>query len=222
MFGERAVVCPAIATKYLIHRRNTELTITESWETVLGSIELGSYVSGVELIINGLNKGFANFIKLKNLIKYGDEIGPFVNKTAAEIIDDVEFANSLKNVQYLPGPKLPQNIANTFENGLYTNRRLVSNERFYRYHAVNNRTGKKYSWFTNEKYPTEAVLREKLAIKTEWGVEIEYVSEFNVPAGTWVCEGRAAAQGVGYPGGGYQAVITNTPNTWIIRTDKAF
>ena len=34
--------------------------------------------------------------------------------------------------------------------------------------------------------------------------------------------GRAADQGVGYPGGGYQAVVQEVPRSWIIRTDKAF
>jgi hypothetical protein len=37
-----------------------------------------------------------------------------------------------------------------------------------------------------------------------------------------VSEGKAAAQGIGYPGGDYQAVITNLSKSTIVRTDKAF
>ena len=74
----------------------------------------------------------------------------------------------------------------------------------------------------DKKYGTEKQLREGLAIRDDRGVQIEYVSEFDVPAGTWVSEGKAAAQGVGYPAGDYQAVILNVPKSWVIRTDKAF
>ena len=65
-------------------------------------------------------------------------------------------------------------------------------------------------------------LRKDLAIREDWGVQIKYITEFNVPAGTWVSEGKAAAQGPGYPGQGYQEVIIHVPDSWIIRIDKAF
>ena len=120
------------------------------------------------------------------------------------------------------GPKLPRDIADTFDNSTYSNRKITSNERFFKYHGVDNRTNRKYTWLTKSKYPTEDSLREKLAIRREWGVKIEYVSEFDAPAGTWVSEGKAAAQGLGYPGQDYQAVITNVPKSWIIKTTQAF
>jgi hypothetical protein len=53
-------------------------------------------------------------------------------------------------------------------------------------------------------------------------VKIEFVSEFEVPAGTWISEGKAASQGVGYSGGDYQNVITNVPKSWILKTETAF
>jgi hypothetical protein len=65
-------------------------------------------------------------------------------------------------------------------------------------------------------------LRGDLAIRKEWGVKIDKVSEFNIPKGTWISEGKAAAQGNGYSGGGYQAVIQNLPKSQVIRTDRAF
>jgi RHS repeat-associated protein len=101
-----------------------------------------------------------------------------------------------------PGPQLPGGIAETFGKSVYKNRQLKRDETFYKYHGVNNRTGRKISWLTNEKYNSEEVLREKLAIRHDWGVNITNVSEFRVPKGTWVSEGPAAAQGAGYPGMG--------------------
>ena len=138
------------------------------------------------------------------------------------IPDEKTIEDLSKTIQNLPGPQLPPKIAFTFNNSLYTNRRLTSNETYFKYHGRDNRTGKKYAWFTNKKYSTENELREKLAIRSDWGVEIESVTEFNVPAETWISEGQAAAQGPGYPGGDYQAVILNVPKAWIIRTENAW
>ena len=90
------------------------------------------------------------------------------------------------------------------------------------YLGVDNRTGRKFSWLSDKKYTSEAELRADLAIRHDWGVKITSVSTFAVPKGTWVSEGAAAAQGAGYPGGGYQAVITNLPKSWVTRTDRAF
>ncbi|WP_179124811.1 hypothetical protein [Salmonella bongori] len=80
-----------------------------------------------------------------------------------------------------PGPKLPDNIASTFENGIYTNRKLTQDEFFYKYHGVDNRTGRKYSWLTNKLYTSEDTLRQDLAIRHDWGVNITDVSKFRVP-----------------------------------------
>lgn len=122
----------------------------------------------------------------------------------------------------LPGPKLAQKVADTFSNSKYVNRQLQTDEIFYKYHGVDNRTGRKVSWFTNKKYANETELRSQLAIRKDWGVNIQFVSKFKVPKGTWISEGTAAAQGAGYPGKGYQAVIQNVPKTWVQNTTKAF
>lgn len=89
---------------------------------------------------------------------------------------------------------------------------------FYKYPVAHNRTGRKYSWLTNEQYFTEAALREKLAIRHDWGIKITKISEFKVPRGTWVNDGLAKAQGNEYPGMGYQAVISDIPKNWITKT----
>ena len=169
---------------------------------------------------------------VKNIPKTAGKIGKFADgvkgvakgagKTIDDVVDDLALKTLAKEVKYLPGPELPQKIASTFENAIYTNRKLASNQKYFKYHGTNNRTGKKYTWVVDKKYGTEKQLREGLAIRDVWGVQIEYVSEFDVPAGTWVSEGKAAGQGVGYPGGNYQAVILNVPKSWVIRTDKAF
>ncbi|WNW12477.1 RHS repeat-associated core domain-containing protein [Pseudomonas sp. DTU_2021_1001937_2_SI_NGA_ILE_001] len=119
-----------------------------------------------------------------------------------------------------PGPTLDKRTTDSFTNGKYTNRQLTRNERYYKYHGVDNRTGRKVSWLTNQKYTSEDALRRDLAIRHDWGVKITKVSEFEVPKGTWVSEGPAALQGPGldYPGGGYQAVITNLPRAWVLKT----
>jgi len=116
------------------------------------------------------------------------------------------------------GPTLPDNIAQTFKESYYQNRQLSEDEALYKYHGVNNRTGRKFSWLTNKKYPCEDKLREGLAIRRDWGVNITSVSDFNVPKGTWLSEGPAAPQGEGYADGGYQVVLTNLPKAWVKKT----
>jgi RHS repeat-associated protein len=122
----------------------------------------------------------------------------------------------------LPGPRLTGKVADTFTDGKYFNRQLQTNETFYKYHGVDNRTGKKVSWFTNQQYVGENELRSGLAIRKDWGVDIQSVSKFDVPKGTWVSEGKAASQGADYPGGDYQAVIQNVPKTWVQNTTEVF
>ena len=78
------------------------------------------------------------------------------------------------------------------------------------------------SWLTNKLFSSEDEMRSSLAIHRDWKVEIVNYSKFEVPSGTWVSEGKAASQGVGYPGGGYQGVIENLPKSWIRNTNKAF
>ena len=145
-----------------------------------------------------------------------------VAKLNAKLVDEDQIQGLHTVSQVLQGPILPTKIASSFNNSIYTNRKLINSERFFKYHGIDNRTGKKYIWLTNKKYPSEKTLRNNLAIREDWGVEIKYVSEFDVPAGTWVSEGTAASQGIGYPGGDYQAIILNIPKTWTVKTVDAF
>lgn len=148
----------------------------------------------------------------------GDETGAL----KPNVVEDSELRALAASVKFLPGPILPSKIANTFTNSLYKNRKLVNSERFLKYHGENNRTGRKYTWVVRKRYSSEIELRTGLAIRNDFGVDIKYVSEFEVPKGTWVSEGTAASQGIGYPGGDYQAVFLNIPRAWIIKTNNAF
>ncbi len=190
------------------------------------------FLSAGNAIVNSTKKSLIAITELKNKASgYLDEVWGRIRgevlvkgagKTLDDVVDEAEMLILIRDIKFLPGPKLPLKISSTFEGSFYVNRKLLSDEKFYKYHGTNNRTGRKYAWYTNKKYFTELELRQKLAIRDDWGVQIELITEFNVPAGTWVSEGKAAAQGVGYPGQDYQAVITNTPNSWIIKTIKAF
>ncbi|VVH60607.1 hypothetical protein BAZOLSSOX_2057, partial [uncultured Gammaproteobacteria bacterium] len=145
--------------------------------------------------------------------------GVGVSKVVGKVTSKLK---GIYTISKLPGPKLDQKTVSSFHNGLYKNKKLAADTKFYKYHGVNNRTGKKISWVTNKKYASENKLRRDLAIREDWGVKIDKVSEFNVPKGTWISEGKAAAKGNGYSGGGYQAVIQNLPKSQVIRTDKVF
>ena len=125
--------------------------------------------------------------------------------------------NSLGN---LPGPGLPIRQASSYASG-FNNRLLKNDEHFYRYHGVDNRSGQKYSYFTNKKYSSETELRSGLGIEDSWGIDITKVTEVKVPAGNWVSEGIAGPQ-LTYKGGDYQAVLSNVPKQWIVKTTEAF
>ena len=128
----------------------------------------------------------------------------------------------INSIDQLPGPDLSEKIRQTFKDGVYTNRRLNSDSTFFKYHGINNRTGKKEIWVTDRKYESESDLRKALAIRDDWGVNITRVTKFLVPKGTWVSEGLAASQGGQYIGGGYQAVILNLPRSQIKQSGNAF
>ena len=117
------------------------------------------------------------------------------------------------------------NHVNNFENGVYQNRQVNGDEVFYKYHGVDNRTGRTHNYVTNKKYVSEPALRDDLAILDEWGVKIDRVTTFKPAQGTWITEGIASPQtgvtGEFRPGGAYQGLIDvkNLPNASVVRTD---
>jgi RHS repeat-associated protein len=128
----------------------------------------------------------------------------------------------------LPGPSVPEYHVNNFSEGYYVNRQVNGGEVFYKYHGINNRTGKTHNYLTNRIYTAEEELRNDLAILEEWGIAIDRVTIFKPSKGTWISEGTAARKVGGVTeeiraGGGYQGLIDvhNLPNSTVIRTDMA-
>jgi hypothetical protein len=109
------------------------------------------------------------------------------------------------------GPRLPDSKSKTFLHGSYQNRQASGEEILYRYHGLNNQTGKGYTYISNKKFVTERELRDNMGILNKWGVKMYTVTTFQPPKGVWISEGVAAPQkgdrGENRPGGGYQAVI---------------
>lgn len=152
-------------------------------------------------------------------------------KAARESATVAKLAGKLRevaaeNVVRLPGPKVPANHAGNFTGGKYVNRQVSGDEIFYKYHGVNNRTGKTHNYLTTKRYTSESALRDDLAILDEWGIQIDRVTTFRPARGTWISEGPAASQvgkatGEFRPGGGYQGLIdtNNLPRSSVIRTD---
>ncbi|MCH7226248.1 hypothetical protein, partial [Haloferula sp. A504] len=126
----------------------------------------------------------------------------------------------------IPGPTVPAYHVKNFTGGKYVNRQVSGDEIFYKYHGVNNRTGKTNNYLTNKKHTSEQALRNDLAILDEWGITIDRVTTFKPARGTWISEGTAARQvgdltGEIRAGGGYQGLIDvpNLPNSTVIKTD---
>jgi RHS repeat-associated protein len=171
-------------------------------------------------------------------------------------IDPIALAGGLNNYQYVPnptgwidplglacvkgdcpdsasnessyaGPVVPEYHLGNFTDGVAVNRQTTGNEVFYKYHGQDNRLGKTHNYVTNKKYMSEEALRNDLAILDEWDVEIDRVTTFQPPKGTWISEGTAAKQTGDFtdeyrPGGGYQGLIDIKllPKSTVIRTDK--
>ena len=117
---------------------------------------------------------FAGAKLLKKTLGYTADAANDAANSVAKKLDEMPHGTPsmgpVRAVQKaLPGPKLSQRVADTFTNGVYKNRQLNTNETFYKYHGVDNRTGKKVSWFTNRKYASESELRSDLAIRADWG-----------------------------------------------------
>jgi hypothetical protein len=176
--------------------------------------------STTDLVSKADKLGVTNVDGINDLKKIASEsLGNNADDLARNLDDYIEAA--AKGA----GPRLPvKQVGDTFKNGVYYNRKLKTDEVFYKYHGVNNRTGRKHTWLVKSTYSSEKVLREKLAILPEWGVEISKRTKFVAPKGTWVSEGIAAPQkGISsMPGGDYQSVISNVPKAWIVNTVEAF
>jgi hypothetical protein len=201
-------------TKKWVHQvSQARSNSAHDWQLFSGTFNGAMFIAQPETVFfKGVAAGILTVKGLGRAASWGGSI--------ARLGDDaVEMGLVAKT---LPGPTLPTKIADTFADSAYVNRQLAEDARFFKFHGLDNRTGRKFSWVTDQKYASEAELRSALAIREDWGVKITHVSEYNVPKGTWISEGLAAPQGVGYPGRAYQGVLQNVPRSWIIRTNAAF
>lgn len=111
-----------------------------------------------------------------------------------------------------PGP-LPDVVANTFRSGSYTQSTLSEATTFYR--AYGGTAPKVGSFWTRTEPsgPLQATI--DLALNPAWGNTATEVAAIQVPTGTTIFEGAAAAQG-GLVGGGSQIYLQTVPASWVI------
>lgn len=111
------------------------------------------------------------------------------------------------------GP-LPAAVANTFRSGSYTSKTLNSSTTLYRvYGGTASQLG---SFWTRTPPRGSMQAAMDLGLNPQWGNTATRVVKIQVPAGTTVYEGVAAAQG-GLLGGGNQIFIPLVSPSWIIR-----
>jgi RHS repeat-associated protein len=111
-----------------------------------------------------------------------------------------------------PGP-LPQGVANTFRGGSYVETRLRRTTSLYRVYG--GRSGKIGTFWTRTPPSGPLQARIDLALNPAWGNTANQTVRIDVPAGTTVFEGAAAAQGR-LVGGGNQVVVPRVDPDWIV------
>ena len=127
----------------------------------------------------------------------------------------VGAARAAEGVAYGPlnaGP-LAADVANTFRSGTYTANTLSSDTILYRVTSESGNPLGSYWTSVAPKGPLQSVIDS--ALDQNWGNTATRVYRANVPAGTTVYEGAAAAQR-GLVGGGNQIYIPRVDPSWLI------
>jgi len=120
-------------------------------------------------------------------------------------------AKSIRHGPLNPGP-LADDIANTFRSGSYTARTLDQPTTLYRVIGDSGNPAGSYWTATRPKGPLQSVIDS--ALDQNWGNSATTVIRAQVPAGTRLYEGAAAAQR-GLVGGGNQIYIPQVNPNWI-------
>jgi hypothetical protein len=110
-----------------------------------------------------------------------------------------------------PGP-LADDIANTFRSSSYTARTLDQPTTLYRVIGDSGNPAGSYWTATRPQGPLQSVI--DLGLDQNWGNTATTVIRAQVPAGTRIYEGAAAAQR-GLVGGGNQIYIPQVNPSWI-------
>jgi hypothetical protein len=114
--------------------------------------------------------------------------------------------------------KLPARIEATFDKRLYSQRVLKQDLLVHRYHSPLNAHPDGYVFATTDKFASEKVLRDRLAIPpidNVKGAHITEVTTYRIPHNTLISEGTVAPL-QSYRGGGYQVVLVNPPEAWVV------
>lgn len=125
-----------------------------------------------------------------------------------------QTVETVKNYGPMNKGPLPENLANTFRSGTYSEVVLESDTTLYR---VYGGSAGKLGTFWSRTAPSGPLQAQiDLALKPEWGNTAENVVKINVPAGTKIFEGIAASQGNGLLGGGNQVILQNVDPSWVV------
>lgn len=178
---------------------------------------------GAGVVVKGLSTGAKALIGVERLAQLTAKISKFANALKQGVLSVVKVGRKIVKI----GPELPKRHIVNFTDEIAVARQVNGSETFYKYHGSSNRLGRDFNYVTKRKYSSLSELKEDLALLDEWGVKVEYVTEFKPQRGTWIHEGTAARQISSdgkqvLNGGGYQGTINvkDLPNRTIIKTDK--
>lgn len=134
--------------------------------------------------------------------------GTEIAETAEALSSESQLWNPLNG----PGPS-GEDLASTFRSSTYTETTLGSDTTMYR--AIGPTGNPAGSWWTTTEPagPVQTIIDS--ALNPAWGNTATTVVTANVPAGTTVYSGYAAAQG-GLVGGGIQVYIPGFSAAWLI------
>ena len=130
---------------------------------------------------------------------------------------NIEGASETRYTPANPGP-LPQDVAETFTGGSYTEKVLTEDTTFYRtYGGKAGEVGRYMS-----RIPQNGGMQSQidLALNPDWGNTATQVTEVVVPKGTVIYEGTAASQSINggageLLGGGNQVYIPEVDASWF-------
>lgn len=99
--------------------------------------------------------------------------------------DDIAKVIDGKKIMKIGPDLLKRHIIN-FTDEIAVSRQVNGLETFYKYHGSSNRLGRDFNYVKKRKYSSLSELKEDFALLDEWGVKVEYVTEFKPQKVIWV------------------------------------
>ena len=137
--------------------------------------------------------------------------GEMASSVAAETVGNAEAGATVNYGPMNLGP-LANDIMSTFRSGSYTAQTLKQPTSLYRVIGESGNTAGSYWTSMQPQGPLQSLI--DLGLDQSWGNTATRVIRANIPAGTRIYEGAAAAQG-GLVGGGNQIYIPKVNPNWI-------